>query len=359
MNKNKYTIIRNQTNEKLANEFSLLVKQIQYDLNNNNIEKKDKTKYQFKLRHFKNALRIIKQFPDEIQSGSDLKDISGIGKGTMERIDEFLTSNKISEIDKTKIKQVQKDMGILEDLSKVINIGPKIAKQLIDRYDIKSVKELKDRIKKGEIEVNDKIQMGLKYYGVIKENIPRTEVDQYYDVFKSEIKKLDGYNSLGIILTIAGSYRRQKETSNDIDILISAEKIVTKKDYEKLDRNLLTEFLEQLKKMKVLVDNLTDFDNKTKYMGFSKLSRKPVRRVDVRFVPYESYYYALLYFTGSYQLNTQMRIISKQKGYKLNEYGLFKIKEDGTVSNRKIKVKSEKDIFKKLGMDYLEPNQRG
>lgn len=111
--------------------------------------------------------------------------------------------------------------------------------------------------------------------------------------------------------------------------------------------------------MKVLVDNLTDFDNKTKYMGFSKLSRKPVRRVDVRFVPYESYYYALLYFTGSYQLNTQMRIISKQKGYKLNEYGLFKIKEDGTVSNRKIKVKSEKDIFKKLGMDYLEPNQRG
>jgi DNA polymerase/3'-5' exonuclease PolX len=355
----KYTIVRNKSNEELANEFSLLIKQIQYDINNNNIPSKDKTKYQFKIRHFKNALRIIKQFPNEITNGTDLKNISGIGKGTIDRINEFLTNNKLSEINTSKIIKVKKDLSILDNLSKVINIGPKIAKQLVDKYNIKSVKELKDRIKKGDIEVNDKIQMGLKYYGIIKENIPRNEIDKYYDIFRNEIKTIDGYNSLGIILTIAGSYRRQKNTSNDIDILISAEKIVNKKDYKKLDRNILTEFLVQLKKVKILVDNLTDFNNNTKYMGFSKLPRKPVRRVDVRFVLYESYHTALLYFTGSYQLNKDMRVLAKKKGYKLNEYGLYKIKKDGSVSSRKSKIKSEKDIFKKLNMDYLEPNQRG
>jgi DNA polymerase/3'-5' exonuclease PolX len=356
----KYTIVKNKSNEALANEFNLLIKQIQYNINNiNNIPSKDKTKYQFKIRHFKNALRIIKQFPDKITSGDDLKDISGIGKGTMDRIDEFLTNKKLSEIDISKIIKVKKDLDILDDLSKVINIGPKVAKQLVDKYNIKSVKELKERIKEGEIEVNDKIQMGLKYYGIIKENIPRSEIDKYYDIFRNVIKTIDGYNSLGIVLIIAGSYRRQKKTSNDIDILISAEKIVNKKDYKKLDRNILTEFLVQLKKNKILVDNLTDFDNNTKYMGFSKLPRKPVRRVDVRFVLYESYHTALLYFTGSYQLNKDMRILAKQRGYKLNEYGLYKIKDDGLISSRKSKVKSEKDIFKKLNMSYLEPNERG
>lgn len=359
MEKNKYLVVRNKLNEPLANEFALLVQQIQHKVTSGELEKSDKTKYQFKLRHFKNALSIIRQFPDRITKGSDLKDISGIGKGTMERIDEFLSTKKISEIDKKKIKQISKDASVLEELSKVINIGPKVAKQLVQNYNIKSVEELKKKIKKGDIEVNDKIKMGLKYYGVMKENIPRKEIDLYDKVFQEEVKQLEGFEDLEIILTIAGSYRRQKTTSNDIDILISARGIDTKKNYQKMDRNILTEFLTRLKKRKILVDNLTDFNNNTKYMGFSKLPRKPVRRIDVRFVPFESYYYALLYFTGSYQLNREMRILAKQKGYKLNEYGLFKILEDGKISRSKIKVNSEEDIFKKLNMDYLEPNQRG
>ena len=359
MDKNKYLIVRNKLNEPLANEFSLLVDQIQYKINSGELEKSDRTKYQFKLKHFKNALSIIRQFPNKITKGSDLKDISGIGKGTIERIDEFLNTKTISEIDKTMIKQITKDANVLKELSKVINIGPKVAKQLIDKYNIKSVDELKKKIKNGLIEVNDKIMIGLKYYGVMQENIPRKEIDNYDKVFQDELKKLDGYENLGIILTIAGSYRRQKTTSNDIDILISARGIDTQKNYKKIERNILTEFLTRLKKRKILVDNLTDFNNNTKYMGFSKLPRKPVRRLDVRFVPYESYFYALLYFTGSYQLNREMRILAKQKGYKLNEYGLFKILENGKISRSRIKVNSEEDIFKKLNMDYLQPNERG
>ena len=53
-----------------------------------------------------------------------------------------------------------------------------------------------------------------------------------------------------------------------------------------------------------------------------------------------------------------MRQIAKSMGYKLNEYGLFKIAKDGTVSTRMAKVNSEEDIFKKLKIDYLEPHQR-
>ena len=86
-------------------------------------------------------------------------------------------------------------------------------------------------------------------------------------------------------------------------------------------------------------------------MGFCKLKNKEVRRIDIRFVPFQSYYSALLYFTGSYQLNQEMRQIAKKLGYKLNEYGLYKNK-------KLIKVNSEKDIFDKLKMKYKEPKYR-
>ena len=86
-------------------------------------------------------------------------------------------------------------------------------------------------------------------------------------------------------------------------------------------------------------------------MGFSKLKKNPIRRIDIIFVPFESYYSALLYFTGSYQLNRDMRQEAKKMGYKLNEYGLYKNK-------KLIRVNSEKEIFDKLKLEYKEPKYR-
>ena len=59
-----------------------------------------------KIKHFKNAINIIKVFPKKITKGDDLKDISGIGKGIMSRIDEIIKNKKLSEIDRQQIKQI-------------------------------------------------------------------------------------------------------------------------------------------------------------------------------------------------------------------------------------------------------------
>ena len=197
--------------------------------------------------------------------------------------------------------------------------------------------------------------MGLKYYGKIKLQIPRSEMHLYNKTLTNIIPTIDN----NLILTIAGSYRRGKAVSNDIDVLISHKNIKTKKEYQKIKTNYLTLFINLLKNKKIIIDDLTDTDNGTKYMGFCNLPNKNIRRIDIRFVPFNSYYSALLYFTGSYELNTQMRQIAKSMNYKLNEYGLFKIKKDGTISTRMIKINSENDIFKKLKMDYIKPELRG
>ena len=88
-------------------------------------------------------------------------------------------------------------------------------------------------------------------------------------------------------------------------------------------------------------------------MGFGQHVNNKIRRIDIRLIPMVSYWPALLYFTGSYELNQNMRLKAKKMGYKLNEYGLYDLK-----TNDMIVVTSEQEIFEKLEMNYLLPNQR-
>ena len=86
-------------------------------------------------------------------------------------------------------------------------------------------------------------------------------------------------------------------------------------------------------------------------MGFCKYLNNPIRRIDIRLLPLQSFFTGYLYFTGSYEFNERMRGIAKRQGYKLNEYGLYK-------GNKFIQIYSEKDVFDILGMKYLNPEER-
>jgi len=90
-------------------------------------------------------------------------------------------------------------------------------------------------------------------------------------------------------------------------------------------------------------------------MGFCKYKNSSVRRIDIRFVPYNSIHTAMLYFTGPMELNTRMRNNAKKRNMILNEYGLFKETPDG---KKQVKINSENDVFKYLGMKYLTPTER-
>lgn len=98
------------------------------------------------------------------------------------------------------------------------------------------------------------------------------------------------------------------------------------------------------------------YDNyESKYMGFCKYKKNPVRRIDMRYVPAKSYYTALIYFTGSRNFNIMLRNLANALGYKLNEYGLYKKKGKKEI---RIKIKSEKDVFEKLGLEFVPPEDR-
>jgi len=388
--KNQFLPALNPKNQIFINELTKLVNMI---LIANSITS-DKSLIQtnnFRIASFKKCIGSIAKFKVQITNPSQLIGIPGFGKGTIDRINQILNKGFLSEVKEleTLYKHLETKNKIINELVEVVGIGKSIATELIDKYGITSLEDLKVRVKAKTIEVNDKIKLGIKYAGKFETKIPRKTITRIYDLIY-DIARMTNPN---LIVTVCGSYRRGLPQSSDIDILISDADLLFKEDM--VNSTVLKKFIHALKKAKLVTDDLTSDLVPSKYMGFCKYNKKNYR-IDIRLVPLESYFTALVYFTGSYQLNTMMRSSAKKLGYKLNEYGLFKIKNykqpksgksnldidkqpksgksdldidkqpksgksnldiDSTVYEQ-IDITSESQLFNILGMEYLEPEQR-
>lgn len=334
----------NKKNQTIVDEFLKLIKLIEFE--NNIIDDNKNIKINiFRISSLKKNVNKILKMTNEIKTISDVSNIKGFGKGTIERIQEILDYGFLDENIKMekKYKKYINLNNVINELTQVIGIGKHFAYDIIKKYKIKSLIELKDKVENNIIKVNEKIHLGLKYAGKYNINIERKYITEIFDFLLLKNQN----NNLKII--ICGSYRRETTTSSDIDILLCHSDIITKNDLKKT--NELFVFLTKLKEYNFIVDDLTSLYVKSKYMGFCKWKNK-IYRIDIRLMPSESYYTALLYFTGSYTLNKIMRQKAIDLNYKLNEYGLYK-------NNKKIIINSEQDIFKKLKMKYLEPSDRG
>lgn len=331
-------------NNTIITEFNKLVKQIQYEIDHESDPKKRKNNT-FRLQNIKKARDFIVKYPKNIDDVKQLTNIPGFGTGILKRIDEIIRTGYLSEI-KQNIVDDQYS-AYLDELENVFGIGRKMAIDLLNNHDIKSIADLKKKFDQGVINLPDNVVKGLKYYDLIKHNIPRQEIDLIYELLCNNLDLINP-NLFG---TICGSYRRLNMTSGDIDFLLIHPDIKTIND---LDNNtMFANYLDKLIDIKFIVDSFTTTNVKSKFMGLCRLSNNyPIRRIDIRFIPFESYYYALLYFTGSMNFNRKMRRIAIDNNFILNEYGLFD--SDGKMMS----VDSEKDIFDILYMEYITPDSR-
>jgi len=345
-------------NANIIEQFTLLVKQVNAEYLNAEVEgdAKEMIRHRYRLQQLKKALNIIKKLDFEIEDVSDVKGFQGIGPGTMRRIKEILETGHLAELKEKYGSRKQQKIDSIQELTKVIGIGDKFAKKLVIDHKIMSVPDLKKAIKNKKISVNDKVKLGLKYYGVVKGNIPRVEIKDTEKMLKREAAEID--SELGVV--ICGSYRRGKPTSNDIDMLIYHPNVMTMKDIyvpkNTKKKSYLEMFVERLTELGYLVDHMTDKNYRMKYMGFFQYDSYEVRRLDIRLVPYPSLPCAMLYYTGPMELNTYMRKQAIKRHMLLNEYGLYKVGENEVRTA--VKIRSEQEVFEKLGMDYLTPKQR-
>lgn len=345
-------------NAKIIEQFNLLVKQMQAEYLNAKVENdiKEMTMHKFRLQSTKKALAAIRTLDFEITEVSDVNGVPGIGKGTIKRIQEILETGVLSEIKDKYDKKKQAIIDGIQELEQIIGIGSTTAKKLVIQHDIRSVADLKKAIKNKKIKVTESIMLGLKYYGIVEGNIPRKEIATIEKFLENQAHKIDP----DLNVMVCGSYRRGKKASGDVDLLMYHPEVKNMKQIRQPEKYELGSYLElfvdALTKQQFLLDNLTDKDYHMKYMGFCKYKNNPIRRIDIRFIPYNSLPTAMLYFTGPYELNTTMRSAAKKRSMILNEYGLYKVDEDDVKTP--IKLKTEEDVFKILGMNYLTPIER-
>lgn len=294
----------------------------------------------FKIRAYEKAAQVIESLPqaiEEIAKDFDkLSSIPGVGKSIAEKIIEYLNTGKIQRLEELKAKFPE---GVFEML-KIPGLGPKRVRLLYEKLDIRDIKTLKEYVQKHMLKtlpgfgekVEKNILEGIQLLSASEQRILLFDAMKIVDEIISELKK----NKDIINIDPCGSLRRKKETIGDIDILCCVTPGKEKEVVEKFTK------ISSVKKV------LACGDTKGSIIMSSNI------QVDLRVVPKGVYGAALQYFTGSKQHNIHLREIANKKQLTLSEYGVFKIdKKDKPIAS-----KTEQEVYKVLGLDYIEPELR-
>ena len=285
----------------------------------------------FRARAYQKAQETIMSYPGDIMSANDLKGKPNIGSTIMEKLNEFSQTGTLKVIEREKNNPV----NILGD---IYGVGPKKAKELVEGG-ITSIAQLRENQDK----LNDIQKVGLKYYEDILKRIPRSEIQQYAQIFETEFNKVATPDSQ---FEIVGSYRRGAEESGDIDVIITAD-----------SPKVFIDFITNLINQKIIIEVLSR--GPTKCLVIAKIpSSDSARRVDFLYSNPEEYPFSVLYFTGSKIFNTVMRGHALITGLTMNEHGLYRMENKKKGEKVSHIFKNEKDIFDYLNLEYKAPDER-
>lgn len=295
----------------------------------------------FSARAYAKVIAQLKTHPTPITVYEDLKSVTGIGAKMEAKIKEILSTGTLEAAQKAKELY---NIDALEALQNIYGVGPTAATALV-KAGITSIDQLREAIKENPKLLNDKQKIGLIYYEDLLERIPRKEMEEHRRIITSlKPKSMADYET-----EIVGSYRRGAETSGDIDVLIRVPKGVN----STMAKKNLAVYVKALEEAGYIKELLALGEHKC--MAISKTD-VVARRLDLLMTPDEEYAYALLYFTGSDRFNVAFRQYAIDKGYSLNEHTLTKITTTDTIAIPY--MESEKDIFKFMGLRYIEPSHR-
>lgn len=260
-----------------------------------------------------------------------LMEIPGVGEGIARHLEEFLTKKHFREYERLK----KKIPVHITELTAVEGVGPKMVATLWKKLHIRTLVDLERAARAGKIKIlphfgarsEEKILKGIEF---LKQSGGRQILGFMLLEIRSLEKIIQSFPEVECAM-VAGSVRRRRETIGDIDILA-----VSKKPEKVMERFLGLPHVAHVygtgpTKTNVKLKNGLD--------------------ADLRVVSRESWGAALNYFTGSKDHNIALREIAIKKGWKLNEYGLFREK-------KMIAGTTEEDLYKTLGLRYIEPEMR-
>ena len=290
---------------------------------------------------YKNIVSILR-YLSKISSWEDLKDYEGIGEKLLKKTDEILKTGNLKELENF---QKDKQLSAIVEIQNVMGFGPKRARDFVVEKKVYTIEDLKKR--QEEFKLTDMQKLGIKYYDDLNKKMSYDCVKSYMEYLINITKK---WNS-NIEINTVGSFRMKLLNTKDIDIIITDKRLKTKPEFIKADfTNNYIDFLRTIPEIELIQIDKGDFE----FTGLIKhKDDKYYRHIDLRFTPYQHLPTYLLYFGSGEKFSRKIRLIAKEKGYKLNELFLEDLK-----TNDRIIPKTEREIFEILGLDYVEPEER-
>jgi DNA polymerase (family 10) len=288
----------------------------------------------FKIRAYRNAAETIAHATEKLSycTEEQLRAISGIGKELAAKIREIAESGEI-RYHRDLLEQFP---PTILDLLRLQGVGPKTVALLYTQAGIRTLDELEAACKDGRLRElkgmgKKKEELILKALSDRRQHSGRHLMPDAADAAALVLEYLR-IECPAVDFTVVGSLRRGVDTTGDIDILASG-----------TDAHVMSTFT-----MYKLVDRiLAQGDTKSSVLLWGGI------QADLRLVPPDSHGAAMQYFTGSKSHNIALRDRAIGQGYKLNEYGLFRVADGVSVAGR-----TEADIYEALGLDMIPPELR-
>jgi DNA polymerase (family 10) len=290
----------------------------------------------FKPNAYRNAARNIESMTkelDDFRKSSNLRDIPGVGEAIAKKVEEILATGQLRYLDE--LKQ-QLPAGLLQ-LVEVPEIGPKTALHLYKELKITDIQELKAAAERHQIRSlkgfgersEERILHGIS---LMEKRSGRMLLGHAHPLAEGVRKYVQDFAKIKLI-SLGGSLRRMKETIGDIDILAGSNDV----------KGVMDAFVSYPEVQEIVERGPTK----------AVVRLKDGTQVDLRVVEEEAYGAALQYFTGSKEHNIKLRSMAIDRGWKLNEYGLFKKDSNEIVARR-----TEEDIYQAFGLQVMPPELR-
>jgi len=295
----------------------------------------------FKTRAYVNAARTLEGLSEPLArlvAEKRLGEVKGIGEALEQKITELVETGKLKYYEELKASIPP---GLIEMLD-ISGLGPKKIQALNKKLGVDSIAKLEAACQAGQVAELD--GFGEKTQTNLLEGIARKR--QYAskhrlgDALRAAEPLLDSLRQHPDVIrcSTAGSLRRSKEVIGDIDLLASSKQPVEVIGY----------FVAQPGILKVIAQG----DTKASVILEGGI------QCDLRVVSDAEFPFALAYFTGSKEHNIVMRQRAIQRGLRLNEYGLFKSKEETRDPKLLVKCQDESEIFSALDMPFVPPEMR-
>ena len=320
----------------------------------------------FKVNALAKASRTLEAFSGDfarIQTDlGELTKLDGIGKGTAERIKELAETGAIGEHDEL---AAQVPAGLLQVLE-VPGLGPKTVKLMWDQLNVESITDLERILTSGEIlnlprmgeKAAEKIRESLRYAKDAGRRYPVGIARPFAESLVAMLRELEHVQAA----QYTGSMRRGRDTVGDIDIVCVCEPAVHAHEALRSHSGVRSVLAAGETKTSVRMHLRADMG---RWKGILSADEMTIQ-VDLRTVPSESWGAALMYFTGSKEHNVRLRERAQRQGLTLNEYGLYPDDSDAGSDSSPPQSRgvsptassTEEDIFRALGLGYVEPEIR-